>query len=99
VNKWLWSVLSGVILVPAIAFNWAHIGKVWATPSQTEQNTRAISTMAETQRQIVDLQQKADSRLARIEVRQEASEKISSIQTQALKDSIGILKELVDRKR
>ena len=62
-KKYLWAIISTVIIVPAIAFSWHNIQKIWAAPQKIETVEEAVKENAMIQRQLTDISQRQQTQI------------------------------------
>ena len=87
-RKWAFGIGTTVILVPALALGWNHLGKVWGAPKKIETVEQAGVQQAETQETLKEIATQQKQRLELIEKDVEHSDEIQKLQVEALKELI-----------
>lgn len=97
-KKWIIGIVSSVIIVPAIAFQWKHIQDVYATPEKVATVEKKVVKTETTQEQLTKLVAEQNERLKDYEARQDKADAINELQVQAMKEQLTLVAELKKKK-
>ena len=85
-KKYIFSIVSAIIIVPCLALGWTNLKEIWASPEDIKKIESKLDKAYTAQEQIAQmvLEQK---------VRQDKADIVNTMQIQALKDSNQATKE------
>ena len=85
-KKWAFSIVSAIIIIPALTFGWKNVQGVWAAPDDIRKIESKLDKAYTAQEQIALM-------VVEQKVRQDKADIVNTMQIQALKESNQATKE------
>lgn len=94
-KKWLIGVISAVVIIPAIAFQWKHLQEVNAAPDEIASLKKVSAEQTATDKQLAEITAKQQTQIEIQALELKHTKEVNDLQIESLKE---ILKEIKKKK-